>query len=120
MKNYRIKKEAVPYILEKHATKVYDLETWNRLGIDIKALEEVCPAFLTYGRKTSDISNNLSGWSGEEGGTFEFTIHFPSIKFYEFDKFSKGKITRQLMDRIQNNISRFYEEYLEGDLSDNN
>lgn len=32
----------------------------------------------------------------------------------------QNKITRQLMDRIQSNINRFYEEYLDGDLSDNN
>jgi hypothetical protein len=54
----------------------------------------------------------LGGWSGEDGARFEFTIHFPSVKFNEYDKFSKGKITRELMNKIQSQINYFYDDFL--------
>lgn len=113
MNKYRIKKEAVPFILEEHATRVYELKTWNSLGIDERALEEVKPAYVTCGHRVSDISSTLGGWENGKGAYFEFTIHFPSVSFYEHDKFSKGRITRALMDKIQHQISDFYEQFLD-------
>ena len=118
MKKYRIKKEAVPFILEKHATRVYDLGTWESIGIDINALEEVKPAHISFGIKTGENSANLGGWSKENGAEFEFTIHFPSVSFYEYDKFSKGRVTRELMDRIQRQIDNFYYGFLDGSLNE--
>lgn len=111
MKKYRLKKEAVPFILEKHATSIYSLDTWEGIGIDIKALEEVEPLHITYGRKIGEHGSTLSGWSEKDGTTFEFTLHFPSVTFYEHDKFSKGRITRELMSSIQHKINDFYENF---------
>ena len=116
MKKYRIKKEAVPFILEKHATSIYSLETWERIGIDIKALEKIEPMYITHGRKTGENSETLGGWSADKGTEFEFTIHFPSVTFFEHDKFTKGRITRELMDRISRQISNFYEQFSAGEL----
>jgi len=116
MTKYRLKKEAIPFINEKHATHIYTLDTWESLGIDIKALERVEPAFITYGRKTGDNSSTLGGWSEKEGKDFEFTIHFPSVKFHEHDKFSKGRVTRELMNKIQNQINNFFDQFLEGNI----
>lgn len=113
MKKYRLKKEAVPFILERHATSIYSLDTWESLCIDIKALEEVEPLHISYGRRTGENSSTLSGWSEKEGTTFEFTLYFPSVTFYEHDKFSKGRITRDLMDKIQHKINDFYETFCE-------
>lgn len=118
-KKYRIKSEAVPYISEKHVTKIYPRETWESIGIDINALEEVKPAFISYGRKTSDTGKTLSSWSEKDGQTFEFTIHFPSVKFHEHDKFSNGRIVRELMDRIQMQIDKFYDQFHDDTLSEN-
>jgi hypothetical protein len=118
MKKYRIKKEAVPYILEKHATKIYELQTWESIGIDKNALEEVEPMFITHGRKMSDISSTLVGWGKDGGTTFEFTIHYPSVKFFEHDKFTKGRITRELMNRIQSSVNSFYEEFCDGEFEE--
>jgi hypothetical protein len=116
MKKFRLKKEAVPFVLEKHATSVYSLDTWESCGIDIKALEEVEPAFITHGRKMGENSATLGGWSKDEGTTFEFTIHFPSVNFYEHDKFAKGRVTRDLMNRIQSQINNFYDQFLDGEI----
>jgi len=110
-KNYRIIKEAVPFILEKHATAIYSLETWNSIGIDIKALEEVKPAFVSYGIKSGERSTDLSGWDKENGAKCCFTITFPSMQHQEYDKFSKGRMIRELMNKIQNNIDYFYQQY---------
>ena len=118
MKKYRIKKEAVPFIKETHATSIYDFETWDKLGIDINALEEIEPMYLSFGIKRGDNCGTLGGWS-KDISTFEFTIHFPSTKFHEHDEFSKGRITRKLMDRIQRNINSFYEEFVDGFKSEN-
>jgi hypothetical protein len=109
---YRLKKEAVPFILEKHATSIYELDVWESLGIDIKALEKVEPMHIKYGRKTVENSGTLCGWDEKKGTTFEFTIQFPSVTFYEHDKFTKGRMTRELMDKIQREINYFYEDFV--------
>ena len=113
MKNFRLKKEATPFFKEKHATAIYPFDTWNSLGVDPKALEEVEPAYLTYGHR--DLKNNsasLSGWNGENGSHFHFTVVFPSCKYLEHDKFTNGKVMRKLMDRIQSNVDHFYSDFI--------
>lgn len=112
MKKYRIKKEAVPFILEKHATNIYTLDIWESIGIDIKALEEVEPVHLSYGIETSERVKTLGGWSVKDGAKFSFTIHYPSMKYREHDKFSKGRKIRDLMNTIQNEINYFYEQFM--------
>ena len=49
----------------------------------------------------------------KKGAHFHFTIHFPSMKNKEYDLFSKGKLSRDLMDRIQNVLNQFYSEFNE-------
>lgn len=112
MKNYRLKPEAVQFFQERHSTSIYSYETWDGLGVDKKALEEVKEVYLSYGYKTSENSSSLSGWSAEKGSDYVFTIHFPSMKFREHDKFSKGKIIRKLMDEIQTKMDYFFQDFI--------
>jgi hypothetical protein len=114
MKNYRLKKEAVIFFKETHATRICSLDIWEGLGVDITALEEVGDPYLSYGIKQSENSSTLGGWN-EKGYRFEFTIHFPSVSFYECDSFSNGKLTRELMNRIQNEINNYYVQFSEKD-----
>lgn len=112
MKNYRLKPEAVPFFKEKHATSIYPYDTWESLGVDTKALEEIEAAYLTYGHK--DLNNkgaSLSGWD-EKGSHFHFTVFFPNTKYMEHDKFTNGKVMRELMNKIQRNIDSFYSSYV--------
>ena len=111
MRNYRLKKEAVEFFQEKHATAIYSLDTWDSLGVDMKALEEIKEPYLKYGIKQSENSSTLGGWD-KEGSRFEFTICFPSVEFREHDKFSKGKLTRELMNRIQQQIDYWFIEFV--------
>ncbi|WP_035593287.1 hypothetical protein [Elizabethkingia anophelis] len=117
MKHFRLKKEATPFFKEKYATTIYDYEQWEKLGVDINALEEVENAFLTYGHSDKkNRSSSLSGWSIDEGSHFHFTITFPSVKMFEHDKFSNGKVIRSLMNKIQNNINHFYSDFIDNNL----
>ena len=117
MKNYRLKKEATPFFKEKHATSIYSYDTWESLGVDQKALEEVEPAYLTFGhRDLKNTGSMLCGWDGDKGSHFHFTILFPSVKMREHDKFSNGKVVRELMNRIQRNINDFYSDFLNEEL----
>ena len=112
-KMYRIKKEAVPFINEKFSTSVYPFEVWDSVGIDIKALDEVEPAYIKYGISYSDgKGSSLAGWGEKEGSHFSFTIVFPSMKYREYDEFGKGKLIRSLMDSIQKEINYFYSQFL--------
>lgn len=112
MKNYRLKPEAVPFFKEKHATSIYPFDTWESLGVDVKALEEIEDAYLTFGHKDkNNKSSSLSGWDGANGSHFHFTIHFPNTKFGEHDKFGNGRIVRELMNKIQRNIDNFYSDF---------
>lgn len=107
---YKLKKEAVQYFHEKYASSVYEIGTWEGIGIDVKALEEVKPAYISYGIKTSNIGSSLSGWD-ENGSHYHFTINFPSMKMHEHDKFSKGRYIRKLMDKIQKEVDYFYLDF---------
>lgn len=111
MKKFRLKKEAVPFINERHATSIYDYECWQSLGIDLKALEEVVPIYIEYGHYGKGGSGTLCGWD-EEKAKFCFTINFPRMQHCDYDVLSKGRTTRDLMERIGNTINSFYEDFL--------
>lgn len=116
MKYYRLKPASVPFFNDKYATKIQSFEYWEKMGIDDKALDVVEDAFISYGHqdKKSDRSSSLRGWDPENGQKFHFTIHFPSMKFEESDRFSNGKIVRELMESIQSNINHFMSDYYDG------
>jgi len=107
MKNYRLKKEAVPFFKSGMETRVLTMDVWRSCNIDEKALEIVEDCYVSFGTQGEKF-NTLSGWSAEGGARFNFAIHFPSMKIKEYDFFSKGKLTRELMNSIQHEINRFY------------
>lgn len=115
MKKYRLKKEAVPFFREDFATRIQDLDVWQRYNVDEKALEEVEDAHVEFGIQKGSRTD-LGGWSREDGTKFHFTIVFPSIKYQEHNKFSKGRMVRELMNRIQNVANHFMGEFYEGEL----
>lgn len=108
---FRLKKEAVPYFKEKHATSIYSYATWEKLGVDDRALEEVKSVYLSYGHDMNSGSKTLCGWD-ENGSRFQFTIHFPSLKYKEHDMFSKDRMIRELMNKIQSDINDFQSKFL--------
>ena len=119
MKNYRLKSEAVKFFKKDLSCKIFDLETWTKTyNVDERALEEVEDCFVSFGHKT-DTGTSLSGWGNPDderlktnkGAHFHFTLHFPSMKYQEYDVFNKGKITRELMDNIQRVANQFYHEF---------
>jgi hypothetical protein len=116
MRRYRLKKEAVPFFKDDIASGVHTLDEWMSYNVDEKALEEVKPLYLTYGHRDRNNSSHLAGWSNPDGNAvagshFHFTLHFPSTTFYEHDKFAKGKVVRELMDKIQSQLDWFYERF---------
>jgi len=113
---YRLKPEAVPFFAEKLRTSVYDFETWKKIyNVDENALEEVKPIYLTFGMPDREGSINKStyGWSNDDGSHYHFTVHFPSAKYQEYDKFSKGETIRKMMDVIQKQLDYFYQQFIE-------
>jgi len=109
MKKFRLKKDAVPFFKEGLANSIYDFDTWKGLSVDINALEEVEECFIKYGHET-EKGGSLSGWDGD-GGKFHFTIHFPSMKYMEYDTFSKGRIIRELTESLQRAANRHFERF---------
>ena len=121
MSNFRLKKDATPFFKESLAYAIYDYETWTtKYNVDPTALEEVEPAYITFGHMNKDRnSGSLCGWDKECGSHFYFTLRFPSVKFSEHDKFTQGRTSRDLMDKIQCCINHFYESFSEN-LNENN
>lgn len=114
MKMYRLKPEAVPFFAEKMATGIYSEEVWENHNIDMKALEEVKPIFLTFGheqKRETYTCGTLGGWD-KDGGKFHFTVNFPSLKYQEFDKFNKGRPVREMMEKIQKQLDYFYQQFV--------
>lgn len=112
MKKYRLKKEAVPFFKEKHASSIYTLDVWERMEVDIAALEEVQPLHIKYGIPIDETAEWGGGWSAEKGSHFHFTIYFPSTAYREHDKFSNHRMIRELMDKIQRNLDSFYSDFI--------
>ena len=110
MKKYRLKKEAVPFFVDKLATAIYDWDVWQKYNVDDKALEEVEDVRIEYGIKTSESGATLGGWD-KNGMTLCFTLVFPSMKHHEHGVFSKGKMVRELMNRLQRETNSFVTEF---------
>jgi hypothetical protein len=113
-KKYRLKAEAVPFFSDSISTHICDLIDWKKYNVDEKALEEVEPAYISFGIKEQEDSSltHCSGWSDGKGSRLHFTINFPSTKFKEHDEFSKGKIVRDLMNRFQRVSDQFFEDFV--------
>lgn len=116
MKKYRLKEKAYPYFKKDLQTKVFDLDMWKRdYNVCEEALEEVCPCYITFGIPTSSKGTMLRGWSAPDsenpGARFHFTIHFPSMKCREYDEFSKGNLTRVLMETIQRDVDYWWQQF---------
>ena len=111
MKKYRLKKEAVQFFEEKTATKILSLFEWELRQVDINALEEVQPVYLTYGVPFSENVTTTSGWNKDKGSHFHFTINFPSSDYKRHDEFTNGRMVRELMDKIQNELDYFNEKF---------
>lgn len=107
MKEYRLTKEAVPFFKEELATKIGGYQFWQTYNIDEKALEEVEPVVIEYGQRTSETARSLGSWCAERGQELLFTLRFPSMKFYEHNKFAKGRVVRELMNRLQAEANSF-------------
>ena len=122
---HRLKKEALKFFKEDLSTKVMSVTDWKeRYNIDENALEELTMPVITYGIKDGNDCTSLSGWSNPEnkechsnkleGSHYCFTIHFESMKYEEHDRFSKGRVMRDFMERLQNEADRYFQQFVEG------
>ena len=127
---HRLKKEALPFFKEDLSRETHNIEEWKELfNIDENALEEIKEPVITcghytYGKDGLPVSATLAGWENPEnfaakkhpriGGThYCFTIHFPSVKWEEHDKFMKGRMVRELLDRLQHEADRYFLDFLD-------
>lgn len=101
MKLYKLKKEAVPFFKDEYKSIIKPLEVWARNRIEIQALQEVPPVYLTFGFKKGE-SNYLCGWDSKDGGEshFHFTIHVPLCTHNEHEDFKSSGCIRVLMDKL--------------------
>lgn len=115
MKKYRLKKDATPFFKEELAKEINDFDVWTKhYNVDENALEEVEDVVIICGHKfASGNGVSFGGWSAKDGTELLFTIKFPSLKFQENDKFTKGRSVRELMDRLQAAANSYMLNFLE-------
>lgn len=116
MEMYRLKTEAVPYFSKEVSTSILSLSDWEKYLVDVNALEEVKPIYVSYGHESlrnneEYTSKTLCGWNQNNGGVFHFSLHFPSLKLKRYNKFTKDKMIRELMDKIQHQCNYLYQEF---------
>lgn len=132
----RLKKEARPFFKEELARSVMDFDNWKELKVDENALDEVEEVFITYGNKRypkyasyENIYEEFGMWcnpdndeykkNGEAGATLCFSMHFPSCKWEEHDRFMKGRMVAGLMDRLQTEADNYFKQFVSDELDDN-
>lgn len=130
----RLKKEARPFFKEELARKIMNFDEWKDYKVDENALEEVEEVFITYGNKryskySSNVSEDLGCWcnpendeykkNGTAGATLCFSIHFPSCKWEEHDRFMKGRMVAGLMDRLQSAADNYFKQFVADEIDDN-
>ena len=116
-KRFRLKKEAVQFFSEKLATAIGDYRFWKVYNVDDNALEEVEAVVIEYVQKTSPNTRSLGGWD-KDGTELLFTLKFPSMTFYENDKFTKGRSVRELMNRLQVEANSYMLQFLDPNSED--
>ena len=127
---HRLKKEALPFFKEDLARSTHSIEEWKRIyNVDENALEEIKEPVITcgenrYNKDGTPLSSTLGGWENPEnaeskrndriGGThYCFTIHFPSVKWEEYDRFMKGRMVRELLDRLQHEADMYFLDFID-------
>lgn len=117
MKRYKLKPEAVGFFDSKYSTQTLTLKEWEDLKVSIKALDEVRGLYITYGHKKIKGTTDLSEWNMEsddspENAKFYFTINFSGMTYDEFYRFRKLNHPALLMNRIQREADKVFDEFL--------
>jgi len=131
----RLKKEARPFFKEVLARAIMNFDEWKEYKVDENALEEVEDVFITYGNKryskysSNNVSEDLGCWcnpdndeykkNGTAGATLCFSMHFPSCKWEEHDRFMKGRMVAGLMDRLQSAADNYFKQFVADEIDDN-
>lgn len=112
MKKYRLKKQARQFFKEDYARKVEEMEIWQSNNIHENLLEEVEPVYVKYGKRFSDNTADLSGWSSNDGSPeahFHFTVFANNMSHKDYEMFPVS----DLMSEMQNLINAFFSPYVE-------
>ncbi|MDR1884274.1 MAG: DUF1566 domain-containing protein [Prevotella sp.] len=104
---YRLKKEAVQFFKKELATVVDTMNFWKSKNVDEAALEKA-EAYIIYGN--GETRNNLCGFDSKNGVHFNFQVKYPVMNYREYTKFRSGESVRELMNRLQDVVDRFYLE----------
>lgn len=108
MKLYRLKEAAYPFFKQGLQTAILEYDVWTQTyNVCPEAIEEVKPCYVSCGIMEGR-QKSISGWNQKDGSQFLFTLHFPSMKCREYDNFSKGTLSRQLVDTIQNAVDNWW------------
>lgn len=112
MKKYRLKQQARQFFKEDYCRKIMTLPFWETANIHPNLLEEVEPIYIKYGQKSGENSENLSGWSSNDGSPeahFNFTIYANQMSHKNYENFPVS----DLMSEIQEVVNKFFSPYVE-------
>ena len=105
---YKLKKEARQFFDENLHNEIKTKEFWEKQLISIALLDEVDRVYIDYGRRTSQNSANLCGWSSNNGivpeAHFDFTVKVSDIDYKDYVKVKPS----DLMDEMQKVLNRFF------------
>lgn len=101
MKQYRLKRDALPFFDDKYREKVYPYSVWEGMNISLNALEEVEPIYISYGFNKKGYTD-LCGWGSDDGSHFHFTVNLPltNLKEHNLIKERMPEIMRDIQNII--------------------
>ncbi len=105
---YKLKVDARKFFSKEYARHIEPMTFWKSVEVPIQLLDEVDLVYVDYGHESVLESgtkySSLSGWSGQEGAQYKFTIKVQDMKNAEYEKVN----IHELMDEFQKVANRFF------------
>lgn len=100
--NYRLKKEARQFF-DNFKTDVSPMPIWEVRRVHENLLEQVDRVYVTYGKKTSEISKSLKSYNHKpKEAVIHFDLHIEDCESEYYENFDEAALIDAVTETIKN------------------